>query len=85
MRRVAFMIDYAASDQCRNEDSYGVICVRCGQCGRRFEDGFLVHRPEGETVEGRPTAGGPEGTNEALAGAAAAMEREVRRRNRGRR
>lgn len=23
--------------ECQNPSSYGVICVRCGQCGKRFD------------------------------------------------
>ncbi len=29
-------IDYGVSPNCVNPDSYGEICVRCGQCGRKF-------------------------------------------------
>lgn len=25
------------SENCCNSDTYGVICVRCGRCGRRFK------------------------------------------------
>ena len=28
--------DYEPADNCVNPDSYGMICVKCGQCGRKF-------------------------------------------------
>ena len=28
------IIDYAASEDCVNPDSYGMICVKCNKCGR---------------------------------------------------
>jgi len=34
--------DYYASDECKNPDSYGTVCVKCGECGRTFtKDGIL--------------------------------------------
>lgn len=34
--------DCYISDECKNPDSYGVICVKCGECGRTFtKDGIL--------------------------------------------
>ncbi len=27
---------YKPSKNCSNLDSYGIICVRCGKCGRKF-------------------------------------------------
>lgn len=30
-------IDYSVSENCKNPDSYGVICVKCGKCGRKFK------------------------------------------------
>ena len=24
------------SENCRNKDSYGVVCIKCGKCGRKF-------------------------------------------------
>ena len=35
-------IDYAVSKECKNPESMGCICVKCGECGRKFEDGFMV-------------------------------------------
>ena len=28
--------DFEPADNCVNPDSYGMICVKCGQCGRKF-------------------------------------------------
>lgn len=27
-------IDYAPTEDCENEETYGEICVQCNQCGR---------------------------------------------------
>lgn len=27
---------YRPSENCKNRDSYGIICIRCGKCGRKF-------------------------------------------------
>lgn len=35
------MIDYIPADQCKN-DNVWFTCYKCGKCGRKFEDGFLV-------------------------------------------
>lgn len=36
------LVDYQATDDCINSDSYGAVCVKCGRCGRTFtKDGFL--------------------------------------------
>lgn len=33
--------DYKPSENCCNDNSYGEICVKCEQCGRKFIDGVL--------------------------------------------
>ena len=35
-------IDYMTSKECVNPESYFSICVKCGQCGRKFENGIMV-------------------------------------------
>ncbi len=35
------IIDYIHADQCKNPDVW-FTCYKCGKCGRKFEDGFLV-------------------------------------------
>lgn len=36
------LVDYQVSDECKNPDSYGIVCVKCGECGRTFtKDGIL--------------------------------------------
>ena len=30
--------DYGVSEKCNNPDTYGEICVKCGECGRQFND-----------------------------------------------
>ncbi len=34
-------VDYEPSSTCCNDESYGCLCIKCGRCGRKFEDGFL--------------------------------------------
>lgn len=45
--------DYGISENCVNPDSYGVICVECGECGRTFKNGikhpYIKHRRKNET------------------------------------
>lgn len=31
-------VDYAPCEQCNNPDTFGMICVKCGECGREFND-----------------------------------------------
>lgn len=33
--------EYRVSPNCKNPDSYGIICIKCGQCGRKFKNGVL--------------------------------------------
>lgn len=36
-------LDYAPCEKCTNPDAYGTICVKCGACGRKFDDkGVLI-------------------------------------------
>ena len=36
-------VDYAPCEKCTNPDTYGMICVKCGACGRKFDDkGVLI-------------------------------------------
>ena len=37
----AFFIDYSPAENCCNDNSYGMLCVKCGRCGRKFIDGVL--------------------------------------------
>ena len=31
-------IDYGVSEKCNNPAAHGEICVKCGECGRQFND-----------------------------------------------
>jgi hypothetical protein len=31
-------IDYAPCEKCNNPDTFGMICVKCSECGREFND-----------------------------------------------
>ena len=31
-------VEYGVSDYCDNYDTYGEICVKCGNCGRKFDE-----------------------------------------------
>ena len=35
------IIDYELAKECKNEDAW-CVCRKCGKCGRKFEDGFMV-------------------------------------------
>lgn len=37
------LVDYMPCRECRNPYTYGVICVKCGKCGRIFVDGILTN------------------------------------------
>lgn len=37
----ATFIDYEPAENCCNDETYGAICVKCEQCGRKFIDGVL--------------------------------------------
>lgn len=37
----ANFIDYEPAENCCNDDTYGVLCVKCEKCGRKFIGGFL--------------------------------------------
>ena len=39
-------IDYIPCRQCENDETWGILCVKCGKCGRKFEDGVLVNGDE---------------------------------------
>ena len=41
------IIDYILAKECQNEETY-YTCLKCGKCGRRFEDGFMIN--EGGTT-----------------------------------
>lgn len=34
-------VDYGVSEECENPDAF-YICLKCGKCGRVFEDGIMV-------------------------------------------
>lgn len=35
------ILDYVPAKECKNEDVW-YTCYKCGECGRKFVDGFLV-------------------------------------------
>jgi len=41
MANEIILYDYEISDDCCNEDSFGYVCLKCGQCGRKFANGML--------------------------------------------
>lgn len=38
------LIDYIPATECKNvQETFGMICVKCGKCGRKFnDDGVMV-------------------------------------------
>lgn len=48
-RKIHFELNI--SSKCENSHSYGVICVRCGRCGRKFnKNGFLAEEIKNEEI-----------------------------------
>lgn len=46
------IVDYARDKECKNPETL-YMCHKCGKCGRKFEDGFMVddggtHPEEGD-------------------------------------
>lgn len=39
------IVDYCKSKSCDNKDAW-YTCHKCGKCGRKFENGFLVNGDE---------------------------------------
>ena len=31
-------VDYSPCFECNNHDTFGMICVKCGECGREFDE-----------------------------------------------
>lgn len=44
------IVDYILAKECKNEEAW-YTCLKCGQCGRVFENGFMVD-DGGTTAEG---------------------------------
>jgi hypothetical protein len=42
MANELIFVDYEIADNCCNDDSFGVVCLKCGKCGRKFVNGFLA-------------------------------------------
>lgn len=40
------LFDYMPCKECNNTETYGMICVQCGKCGRKFWDGVLINGEE---------------------------------------
>lgn len=37
------ILDYAVAKECCNPDNlYKYTCYKCGKCGRKFDNGFMV-------------------------------------------
>lgn len=44
-------IDYMVAKECENPDSYGAVCIKCGQCGRKFDEHGLMVDDGGTSVD----------------------------------
>ena len=44
------IVDYSRAKECKNEECMYGTCYKCGKCGRKFENGFMVD-DGGTTVE----------------------------------
>ena len=42
-------ISYTPSEECENlSETYGMICVQCGKCGRVFDDGDTTEEADND-------------------------------------
>ncbi len=39
-----FYVDYGPAPDCSNPETYGAVCAKCGQCGRRFDEQGLLRK-----------------------------------------
>ena len=46
MNVIKFFVDYAPEENCKNPDTYGEICVKCGECGRKFDEQGVLEEQE---------------------------------------
>lgn len=46
--KIIEFVDYSPAEGCDNPDTCGMTCVKCEECGRVFQDGFMVKRANGE-------------------------------------
>lgn len=37
-------VDYSPSAECKNPETYGEICVKCGECGRTFDENGVIEK-----------------------------------------
>lgn len=44
-------IDYMTSKECVNPESYFAVCVKCGQCGRKFDENGIMIDDGGTSVD----------------------------------
>lgn len=41
MANELIFVDYEVADNCCNNDSFGVVCLKCEKCERKFVNGLL--------------------------------------------
>lgn len=46
-------VDYDVAENCENPDSYGMVCVKCGKCGRKFCGGLLRFEKTEKDIKSR--------------------------------
>ena len=44
-------IDYMVAKECKNPESYFAVCVKCGQCGRKFDENGIMVDDGGTTTD----------------------------------
>ena len=44
-------IDYMVAKECKNPESYFAVCVKCGQCGRKFDEHGIMTDDGGTTTD----------------------------------
>lgn len=64
---IMMFVDYAPCKECKNPDTFGMTCVKCGYCGRKFNASGICQNindfPSEEESSGYCTVCGKELTN----------------------
>lgn len=40
--KIEMVVDYVPAKECKNKEVW-YTCYKCGKCGRKFENGFMVN------------------------------------------
>ena len=49
---MTFFVDYVTAKTCKNSDAVYELCLKCGRCGREFDDnGIMIDLGGTESVD----------------------------------